>query len=137
MIIFTKDVAAQSNRIQAPLLVMHSTDDHVLPPQTVDHLIATASSKEKHLIMLQDSYHYALVDYDAPRIVEQSLYFVKGIDPDRYAQPIEEKQKRKRRRYFSTQKTRKQLFPGFLCIYCCLINAICVISPSASQSITN
>ena len=98
MIIFTKDVAAQSNRIQAPLLVMHSTDDHVLPPQTVDHLIATASSKEKHLIMLQDSYHYALVDYDAPRIVEQSLYFVKGIDPDRYAQPIEEKQKRKRRR---------------------------------------
>lgn len=98
MITFTKDVAAQSNRIQAPLLVMHSVDDHVLPPQTVDHLITTASSKEKHLIMLQDSYHYALIDYDAQRIVEQSLYFVKGIDPDRYVQQVEEKRKKKRRR---------------------------------------
>lgn len=98
MITFTKDVAAQSNRIQAPLLVMHSVDDHVLPPQTIDHLITTASSKEKHLIMLQDSYHYALIDYDAQRIVEQSLYFVKGIDPDRYVQQVEEKRKKKRRR---------------------------------------
>lgn len=99
MIDFTNDVAAQSNRIQAPLLVMHSEDDHVLPPNTVDRLITTASSKEKHLITLKDSYHYALVDYDAARIIEQSIYFVKGIDPDRYLQdPAATEKKKKKRR---------------------------------------
>ena len=98
MIDFTNDVAAQSNRIQASLLVMHSEDDHVLPPNTVDRLITTASSKEKHLIMLKDSYHYALVDYDAARIIEQSIYFVKGIDPDRYLQDPESNNKKKKKR---------------------------------------
>lgn len=95
---FTKDVAEQANRIQAPLLVMHSEDDHVLPPNTVDRLITIASSKEKHLITLKDSYHYALIDYDGPRIIEQSIYFVKGIDPDRYVQEIDQKDRKKKKR---------------------------------------
>ena len=99
LIAFAKEVAEDAAKIEAPMLVMHSIDDHVIPPQSVDHLISTARSKEKHLVMLKDSYHYALVDYDAPRIVEQSLYFVKGIDPDRYALPTEEKSKRKKRRF--------------------------------------
>lgn len=72
-----------ASTIVAPLLILQSVDDHVYSPINADRLLNAIGSREKHLIMLQDSFHYAPVDYDQERITKQSIFFIKGLDPRR------------------------------------------------------
>lgn len=79
----SEKIQEQANLITTPVLVLQSIEDHVYPPSNADHLVNAFNSREKHLIMLYDSYHYAVIDYDQQRIFKQCLYFVKGLDPTR------------------------------------------------------
>lgn len=72
-----------ASSIVAPLLILQSVDDHVYSPVNADRLLNAIGSREKHLVMLQDSFHYAPVDYDQERITNQSIFFIKGLDPRR------------------------------------------------------
>lgn len=72
-----------ASKIQAPILILQSIDDHVYSPVNADRILSAVGSREKHLVMLQDSYHFAPVDYDQERITNQSIFFVKGLDPRR------------------------------------------------------
>lgn len=76
-------IQEQANLITTPILVLQSIEDHVYPPSNADHLVNAVNSREKHLIMLYDSFHYAVIDYDQERIIKQCLYFIKGLDPTR------------------------------------------------------
>lgn len=85
-----KELAEVSSRlfkdavnIHAPVLILQSIDDHVYAPKDADQMLTKIGSREKHLVMLYDSYHYAPVDYDQERIANQSLFFIKGLDPRR------------------------------------------------------
>lgn len=77
------DLKANANKIVSPVLILQSVDDHVYSPKNADHMLHSFASREKHLVMLQDSFHYAPIDYDQERIINQSLFFVKGLDPRR------------------------------------------------------
>lgn len=72
-----------AKNIHAPVLILQSIDDHVYAPKDADQMLTKIGSREKHLVMLYDSYHYAPVDYDQDRIANQSLFFIKGLDPKR------------------------------------------------------
>lgn len=72
-----------AKNIHAPVLILQSIDDHVYAPKDADKMLTKIGSREKHLVMLYDSYHYAPVDYDQERIANQSLFFIKGLDPKR------------------------------------------------------
>ena len=65
-------------RITTPLLVLTSRDDHVVEPANSERLMAGAGSSEKKQIWLEDSFHVATLDNDFPRIVEESLAFVRA-----------------------------------------------------------
>lgn len=79
----SSDLKAHANKIFSPVLILQSVDDHVYSPRNADHMLHSFASREKHLVMLQDSYHYAPIDYDQERIINQCLFFVKGLDPRR------------------------------------------------------
>jgi carboxylesterase len=64
-------------KITTPMLVLTSRDDHVVEPANSLRLMAGAGSAVKQQIWLEDSFHVATLDNDLPRIVEESLAFVR------------------------------------------------------------
>jgi carboxylesterase len=68
---------ADLGKISTPMLVLTSRDDHIVEPANSEHLIAKAGSADKEHIWLDDSFHVATLDNDLPRIIDQSLAFVR------------------------------------------------------------
>jgi carboxylesterase len=71
-----RDVAADLPRVVAPLLVLRSRVDHVVDPSSAALILSAVSSQVRRELLLEDSYHVATLDNDAPRIVEESLHFL-------------------------------------------------------------
>jgi carboxylesterase len=63
-------------RVQCPVLVFGSTEDHVVEPTNSMEVVRRVGSPDVNFFALHDSYHVATLDNDAPLIVEQSLKFV-------------------------------------------------------------
>ncbi len=74
-------VARDLSRISCPVLVYRSRTDHVVPPVSGRTLLAglAGGTVEEHV--LEDSYHVATLDHDAPTIFEGSLAFVRAHAP--------------------------------------------------------
>lgn len=72
-------VRADLPRVTAPLLVLHSPQDHVVPPSSTAAVLAGVSSVDVEDVVLADSYHVATLDHDAPTIRERSLRFVERV----------------------------------------------------------
>jgi carboxylesterase len=68
-------------KITQPLLVLTSREDHVVEPANSERLIAEAATTDKRQVMLEDSYHVATMDNDLPRIIEETLDFVRAHAP--------------------------------------------------------
>ena len=71
-----KLTVADLPRLNQPLLVLTSRDDHVVEPVNSERLMRDAGSTDKKQIVLEDSYHVATMDNDLPRIVSESLAFI-------------------------------------------------------------
>ena len=70
-------VKARPDRIQSPLMLMHSVDDesvHVSNPET---LFQRVSSVDKEFIYLGDSYHMITIDNERDLVRKESLRFLK------------------------------------------------------------
>ncbi len=65
--------------ITQPVLLMHSRVDHVVPPASSAFFLEHISSTDVTEIWLEDSYHVATLDNDAPLIHEESVRFVERI----------------------------------------------------------
>jgi carboxylesterase len=68
---------ADLDRVTAPVLLYRSRVDHVVEPLSGRLLREGASSTEVTEVMLDDSYHVATLDNDAPAIFAGSLEFVR------------------------------------------------------------
>lgn len=62
-------------RVTAPTLVFRSTVDHVVPDSSLDVLREKIGSTELQVVSLENSYHVATMDNDAPLIFSQSADF--------------------------------------------------------------
>ena len=76
-----KLTTADLGKLTQPLLVLTSRDDHVVEPANSTRLMEDAGSTDKQQVMLEDSYHVATMDNDLPRIVAESLSFVRAHAP--------------------------------------------------------
>jgi carboxylesterase len=70
---------ADLDRVTQPLLVLRSTEDHVVEPDSARMLLSKISSSDVREVLLEDSYHVATLDNDAPVIFENSLEFVRRL----------------------------------------------------------
>jgi carboxylesterase len=68
-------------RVTAPLLVFRSVTDHVVEPASVRVLLAEGGSTDVTEVLLEDSYHVATLDNDAPMIFERSVAWLRERFP--------------------------------------------------------
>jgi carboxylesterase len=64
-------------KITAPLLVFRSREDHVVEPASTEALLAGVSSTDTTEVVLENSYHVATLDNDAPLIFEKSVEWIR------------------------------------------------------------
>lgn len=68
------------SRVVSPLLVVTSREDHVVEPANSDLIYAGVSSAAKQRLWLEDSYHVATLDNDAPLLFSASLDFIRSYE---------------------------------------------------------
>jgi carboxylesterase len=65
--------------ITQPMLLLRSTEDHVVPASSSALILSRISSRDVTEILLDDSYHVATIDNDAPRIFDESAKFIERV----------------------------------------------------------
>ena len=63
--------------VTQPLLLFRSRQDHVVEPSNASYILANVSSPDLTEVILEDSYHVATLDHDAPVIIDGSIEFVR------------------------------------------------------------
>ena len=71
-----RDIRADLDRVTTPLLVMRAPEDHVVDDTSLGLIKAGVSSKVAEYVTLENSYHVATIDHDAPLIFERSAAFI-------------------------------------------------------------
>jgi carboxylesterase len=64
--------------ITTPVLILQSTEDHVVPPENGPHILERLGGEDKELVWLENSYHVATLDNDADLIAERTAQFIRG-----------------------------------------------------------
>jgi carboxylesterase len=70
---------AELDRVTQPILVFRSPQDHVVEPDSCVLLHEKVASTDVNEVLLEDSYHVATLDNDAPTIFEGSVEFVRRL----------------------------------------------------------
>jgi carboxylesterase len=65
--------------VTQPVLLLRSTQDHVVPASSSALILSRISSHDVSEILLEDSYHVATIDNDAPRIFDESAKFIERV----------------------------------------------------------
>ncbi|MEU5243212.1 alpha/beta fold hydrolase [Streptomyces asoensis] len=78
---FLRLVDGELPQVTQPLLLLHSAQDHVVPPADTARILGRVSSTDVSEILLEQSYHVATLDHDADRIFEESYAFIARIAP--------------------------------------------------------
>ncbi len=66
-------------KVTQPLLMLRSSVDHVVDPSSARIIRTTVSSRDLTETMLENSFHVATLDNDAPTIFEASAEFVRRV----------------------------------------------------------
>jgi len=66
-------------RLQVPVLYFHSRDDHVVDTFSVETISAALQGHDLEVRTLEESYHVATLDNDAPQIFEESAEFIAKV----------------------------------------------------------
>ncbi|MFI5708339.1 alpha/beta hydrolase [Kribbella sp. NPDC051620] len=66
-------------KVTQPVLLFRSTVDHVVEPSSGRAILAAISSRDVTETLLEDSYHVATLDNDAPRIFADTTTFIARI----------------------------------------------------------
>ncbi|MFI0513393.1 alpha/beta hydrolase [Streptomyces sp. WSLK1-5] len=73
---FFRLVDGELPQVTQPLLVLRSSQDHVVPATDSARVLSRVSSTDVTEIVLEQSYHVATLDHDAERIFDESLAFI-------------------------------------------------------------
>ena len=74
-------IKADIDKVTQPLLLFHSSQDHVVEPSNATWILSHVRSSDLTERVLPNSYHVATLDHDAPEIFAGSLEFVRRLAP--------------------------------------------------------
>ncbi len=74
-----KDVRRDLPQVTQPILLFRSAEDHVVDPSSARIIQSKVSSRDVTEQILQNSYHVATLDNDAPTIFAESVEFVRRV----------------------------------------------------------
>ncbi|MEU2153726.1 alpha/beta fold hydrolase [Streptomyces sp. NPDC019396] len=78
---FLKLVDGELPQVTQPMVLLHSPQDHVVPPVDSARILSRVSSQDVKEILLEQSYHVATLDHDAELIFEESYAFIGRLAP--------------------------------------------------------
>ncbi|AWK08125.1 alpha/beta fold hydrolase [Streptomyces spongiicola] len=78
---FLRLVDGELPQVTQPMLLLHSPQDHVVPPADSARILGRVSSTDVREVLLEQSYHVATLDHDAERIFEESHAFIGRLAP--------------------------------------------------------
>jgi carboxylesterase len=76
-----RTVIADLPAVTQPLLLLRSTEDHVVPAASSALILDRIASTDTEQVLLENSYHVATIDNDAAMIFERTLAFIDRIKP--------------------------------------------------------
>jgi esterase/lipase len=68
---------ADLHRVTAPVLAFTSVEDHVVEPESTDVLLDGVAGEDITKVPLEDSYHVATLDNDAPMIFDRTAAWIR------------------------------------------------------------
>lgn len=74
-----KDTAAQLPNVTAPVIAFRSTVDPIVPESSMDLLRKLVGSTDLEVVPLENSYHVATMDHDAPLIFDRTSEFIQRV----------------------------------------------------------
>ena len=74
-----KEVRRDLPKVTQPILVFRSAEDHVVDPSSARIILSQVSSRDVEERILENSYHVATLDNDAPAIFEESADFIRRV----------------------------------------------------------
>jgi carboxylesterase len=74
-----KVTVADLGAVRAPILMYRSREDHVVDDLSAELLMGGAVNTTVREVLLEDSYHVATLDNDAPRIFAGSVEFIESL----------------------------------------------------------
>ncbi len=74
-----RDLRRDLHRVEAPLVLLRSAVDHVVPAASSAAVLAGVSSREVRTAVLERSWHVATLDADAPAITGATLELVRRV----------------------------------------------------------
>jgi carboxylesterase len=74
-----RTVVADLAAVKQPLLLLRSPNDHVVPASSSALILDKIGSSDAEEVLLEDSFHVATLDNDAPVIFAQTLSFISKI----------------------------------------------------------
>lgn len=66
-------------RITAPALVIHAREDDVASPRNARWVMEGLGSRDKRLVMLEDSYHMVTIDREKERVARECIAFLGSV----------------------------------------------------------
>ncbi len=72
---FMSKTEKRLGRVTAPLIVLQSKNDHVVPPDNPEIIMNKVSSADKRLIWFEESYHILTWDVERDRVAETIIEF--------------------------------------------------------------
>jgi len=72
-------VKSDIHRVDCPILLIHSADDHVVEPSNTLWIMANVTSSDVREIVLENSFHVATMDNDAQVVFDASLAFAREM----------------------------------------------------------
>ena len=75
-----RDIRPRLSQIEQPILLFRSIQDHVVSAASSEFILREAKSAEKKVVLLENSYHVATLDYDAEIINQESLAFIQRFE---------------------------------------------------------
>lgn len=73
-----REVASKIAEIRAPVLLLSSRQDHVVPPSNGDFLVASLRTQVER-VWLERSYHVATLDFDREEVEHRIVAFVSDV----------------------------------------------------------
>ena len=74
-----KHVREDLAKVTQPIIHFRSVEDHVVDPSSSQIIASKVSSRDVQERILEDSYHVATLDNDAPAIFEESVEFIRRV----------------------------------------------------------
>ena len=74
-----KQVREDLPKVTAPLLLFRAPGDHLVDPSSARIILGSVASHDVTETLLENSYHVATLDNDAPQIFEESADFIRRV----------------------------------------------------------